>query len=238
MSLHDIRQQAADYGYKLELHAHTTPPSGCSDITPRRLVEQYTQLGFAGVVLTNHFTNFLPQDACPQTICDAYLRDYYEARCEGEKRGLKVYLGMEVRFPEYANDYLVYGICEQDVKEVYSYIHSDYITFYKAFKNGRNVILQAHPFRDNLVLQEAAYLDGIEVFNVHPNHNSRVALANRVAAAHPGWIRTCGTDYHHEGHEGLGATRSRWLPEDSYDIARLLQSGDYLFDVAGSLIVP
>ena len=238
MHAQDIKKLTKDYKFKIELHAHTTPASPCSDIPPERLVETYTEIGYDGVVLTNHFIDYLIKSDDPKKVSDTYLKDYYETKEAGKKRGLKVYLGMEVRFPECCNDYLVYGIEESDIKEIFSYIHSDYVSFYKAFKNDRNVILQAHPFRKDMVLQNPAYLDGIETFNVHPGHNSRVAVATKYASKHPHFIKTCGTDFHHEGHQGLGSILVKELPEDSFGIAEILKSGDYLFNVAGSIIIP
>lgn len=238
MNNNAISELKKEYKYKVELHAHSRPASPCSEMSPNMIVERYASLGFDGLVLTNHFVDFLVKSENPQEVSDNYLKDYYETKNQGEKKGIKVYLGMEVRFPENCNDYLVYGIDEGDIKEIFSYLKSDYITFYKAFKNHKNVILQAHPFRDGMTRQNCDYLDGIEVFNLHPGHNSRIALANKYAGEHPNFIKTCGTDFHHEGHQGLGATLMRKLPEDSFGIAEILKSGDYLFNVAGSIVIP
>ncbi len=238
MSINQITDLTKEYKYKIELHAHTRPASPCSEIEPKRLIELYAEKGFDGVVITNHFVDFLIKSENPKEAADIYLKDYYEAVSEGEKRGIKVYLGMEVRFPESCNDYLVYGIGEQDIGEVFSYIHSDYITFYKNFKNGKNIILQAHPFRNGMELQNPDYIDGIEVFNMHPNHNSRVAVAARYAAEHKNFIKIGGTDFHHNNHQGLAAMLSKRLPEDSVDLARILKDRDYLLSLSGSIIIP
>ncbi len=228
----------SEYKFKWELHAHTKPASPCSDFSPADLVKMYAAIGFDGVVITNHFSDYLLKSDDPDTVSDTYLRDYYDAVNEGEKQGIRVCLGMEVRFPECANDYLVYGVGEEDIKTVFSYIHSDYPTFYAAFKGDHRVIVQAHPFRDGMVRQEPSLLDGIEVFNLHPGHNSRVGLASRYAHEHPHFIITCGTDFHHATHEGVGATRFKVMPSDSFDIAALLRSGDYIFDIGGSIVLP
>lgn len=238
MTVEEIKNQTKEYKFKIDLHTHTNPASPCSDISPERLVELYSQIGFDGIVLTNHFIDFLLKSDNPKKVSDTYLKDYYATKNAGEKHGLKVYLGMEVRFPENCNDYLVYGIEESDIKEIFSYIHGDYISFYKGFKNDKNVILQAHPFRNNIILQNPDFLDGIETFNVHPSHNSRVAVAADYANKYPHFIKTCGTDFHHENHQGLGAILTKTLPEDSYGIADILKSGDYLFNIAGNIVIP
>ena len=238
MDTKELKNFTKDYKYKIDFHTHTTPASPCSEITPQRMVEAYKELGFDGIVLTNHFVDFLLKSNDPEVVSQTYLSDYYKTKEIGNKNGLKVYLGMEIRFPENCNDYLIYGIEEKDIKELFSYIHGDYISFYKAFKNDKNVILQAHPFRNGMTLQNPDYIDGIETFNIHPGHNSRVGFASRYANAYPHFIKTCGTDFHHETHQGLGATLTKTLPEDSIGIAEILKSGDYLFNVAESIIIP
>ncbi len=238
MNINEIKELTREYKYKIELHAHTRPASPCSDMTPQMLIERYSTLGFDGVALTNHFVDYLITESSSDKASDIYLRDYYETKNCGEKNGIRVYLGMEVRFPESFNDYLIYGIDEGDIKEIFSYIHSDYITFYKGFKNERNVILQAHPYRSGMELQNPDYLDGIETFNMHPGHNSRIGFATRYAEEHGRFIKTCGTDFHHEGHQGLGATLMKKLPCDSFEIAEILKKRDYLFNIAGSIVIP
>jgi len=238
MNIKELKDLTKEYKYKIDLHTHTKPVSPCSEISPERMVEAYKELRYDGIVITNHFIDFLLKSDDPDAVSETYLKDYYKTKEIGEKNGLKVYLGMEIRFPENSNDYLIYGIEENDIKEIFSFIHSDYISFYKGFKNDKNVILQAHPFRNGMTLQNPDYLDGIETFNMHPGHNSRIAIAAKYANEHPHFIKTCGTDFHHETHQGSGAILSKALPKDSFELASLLKSGDYLFEIAGNIIIP
>ena len=104
-----------------------------------------------------------------------------------------------------------------------------------------SVFLQAHPFRDGMVLADPTILDGIEVFNLHPNHNSRVGIAALYAKENNFPVITAGSDFHHKDrkHEGVAALRARYLPEDSFGLASLLKSGDYLFEAGrNNLIIP
>ena len=73
--------------------------------------------------------------------------------------------------------------------------------FSKKYRNDKRLLIQAHPFRNGMTEVPPEYLDGIETFNMHPNHNSRVAVAAKYAKKHH-LIQTVGTDYHHPGHEG------------------------------------
>lgn len=223
----------SEYKYKIELHSHSNPVSHCSEIAPKRVVEAYNELGFDGIVLTNHFNaNVLCGDTYEE-MAEYYLKDYYEAKETGDRLGIKVYLGVEIRHPENKNEYLVYGVDEQDIQDMVKFIYGDYPTFYKGFKNARNVILQAHPFRKNMVRQVPELLDGMEVFNCHPHHNSNIAVASRYADQYPHFIKTAGTDFHHEGHQGLAYIKTKRLPEDSFELAEILKSGEFINCIAG-----
>lgn len=227
------------YKYKYDLHVHTSPVSTCADFSPRDTVEKYASLGFCGFVLTNHFTPVGAQrHPSLKDFVSYYLNDYYETKKAGEKAGLDIMLGMEIRFPENTNDYLVYGICEEDLYHAAEYLKSDYNTFYKEFKSASNVIIQAHPFRSSAVLCDLDYVDGIEVFNMHPGHNSRIAAAAKLAKENPHLLITGGTDFHHEGHEGMCAVCSQHRIIDSFKMAQLISSRDFVFDIWGTKIIP
>ena len=81
------------------------------------------------------------------------------------------------------------------------------------------------------------FLDGYEVFNMHPGHNSRVGFAAKAVYG-SGKIITGGTDFHHVGHEGMCAMVTKVPVTDSYQLADILKSGDYIFDIWGNKIVP
>ena len=230
-------KELKEYKYKIETHAHTKPMSPCADFTPKETIEKYAKIGFDAVAITNHFCDYSYQDDPFNVVKKRFLDDFYQAKDAGEKYGIKVIFGMEIRFPENLNDYLLFGFEESDIKTLYDLTHTDYITFYKTFKNDKNVILQAHPFR-NENPQDPKYLDGIETYNMHPVHNGRIALAVQFAKKHPHLITTCGSDFHHDGHEGVGGILAKTLPKDTFQLASLLKSRDYLFNISGNIVIP
>lgn len=234
----NIKELAKEYKYKIETHAHTLPMSPCADFTPEEVIERYAEIGFDAIVITNHFCDYSFFGDSKEIVTERFLDDFYKAENAAKKYGIKVILGMEIRFPENCNDYLIFGIDENDINTLFDLSHTNYKTFYKTFKNDRNVILQAHPFRPNMVLQEPELLDGIEVFNMHLGHNSKIGLAAQYAANHPHFIKTCGTDFHHEGHQGLGGILTKTLPKDSFEFAKILKSRDYLFNISGNTVIP
>lgn len=238
MTIQTLKSTLTDYKYKVELHAHTSPVSQCSQITPKRMIEAYKELGFSGITITNHFFNGSLDLTNTKKAVEYYLKDYYDTKNEGEKYGIKVYLGLEARFPENINDYLVYGITEQDVYKAIELLKYDIKTFYKEFKTPNNLILQAHPFRNGMELADPEFIDGVEVFNMHPSHNSRVAVAAKYAAEHSEFFISGGTDFHHEGQQGMCATCFREIPSDSIELAKLLKQKDYIFKLGNSIILP
>lgn len=226
-----------EYQYKLELHAHTKPVSGCSDLPPATLIEMLHDHGYHGVAITNHFAH----DNRFQSTADpvgTYLADYYAAKEAGEKYGVQVYLGAEYRFTENSNDYLVFGVDEAFLRETVGRLDMGIDAFYREYHSPDRLILQAHPFRDGITRANPASLDGIETMNMHPNHNSRVSVACRYAVEQHFPIVTMGTDLHHVGHEGLCATRTRTLPTNNGELVSLLRSRDYLFELSGCIVAP
>jgi len=229
------------YKYGIEMHAHTSPVSPCSHISPEEMVKTYSALRYDAVVISNHFIKFLVEGYTKEEAIDRYLKDYEDTCKAAEKCGLKVLLAAEVRFDENSNDYLIYGVDRSILETVYDYFPKGLAAFREEVGLERSVFLQAHPFRDGMERVDAALLDGIEVFNVHPGHNSRIGQAAKYAKDNNFKIKTAGTDYHHPNmnHEGLSAVRTRILPKDSFELAEILKSGDYIIEIgADSIVLP
>jgi len=227
------------YPYRIELHAHTSPASPCGDATPEETVRLYLEAGFHGLVITNHFSRAAYGDATRREIARAHLDDYERACNAAEGTGLRVYLGVEVRFDENANDYLLYGVDQDILGKLYDHFATGLAAFRDKVPLPDSVLIQAHPFRNGCEPAEARLLDGMEVFNMHPNHNSRCALADLYARENNISLRTAGTDFHHvlPGYVAAAALRCRELPEDSFDLAKLLKSGDFIFEVGDQFIL-
>lgn len=239
----EVKEQLLrSYPYRVELHAHTSPASGCGRVPGDRLAENYKAAGYDAVVITNHFGRGTLVDHYQaknkQESLDKYLADYYLAGATGEKIGIKIYLGAEIRFESVNdNDYLLYGMDEQLLSNAYDYIDASPEKYYTEGKDPRTLFVQAHPFRDNMTRLPPEYLDGFEVFNMHPGHNSRIAFAARYARENGLGLKTIGTDYHYEEYENLCAARFPVLPENSFELAGLLRSGDFIGEIGDNLIL-
>lgn len=225
------------YQYKTELHLHTSPASGCSEIPPELAVKIYAGLGYHSIVICNHFYDGMRFRENKQQCIDAYLADYDLAVEAGKKYGINVILGCEIRFTENTNDYLLFGIDREFFDAAYEVLDMGIEEFSKEFRDDGRLLIQAHPFRDRMTEVAPEYLDGIETFNMHLGHNSRVALASKYAKKH-GLIPTAGTDFHHPGHEGMTALLTQTEIKTSHDIVKVLRSRDYIFEIGGSILLP
>ena len=220
-----------DYPYTTELHAHSFPVSGCGDFSAEEVVEIYKNAGASSLCLTNHLG---PGNA--DLGAEYYLEDFYKAR-EAAGNDINVILGVEMRFTENSNDYLVYGVSEDDIPRFIELVPFGIENFYKEVKNDKNVIIQAHPFRKGLTLAPEGSVDGIESLNLHPSHNGRIAIATRYAKF-KNMLVTAGTDFHHEGHQALCLMRSKEEMKNSYDVAEAIKSRNVIFDCSGHIVIP
>ena len=238
--LKNIKQTLAEtYPYKIELHAHTSPASPCGDAAPEELVRLYINAGFDGVVITNHFSHAAFGDMSREAFVEAQIADYERACKAAQGTKLKIYLGVEVRFDENGNDYLLYGVDREILGKIYDYLDKGLAAFRMEVKLPESVFIQAHPFRDGCEPADATMLDGVEVFNMHPHHNSRCILASLYAKENGIPLTTAGTDFHHlkPGHIATTALRCRSLPVDSFGVAELLKSGDYILEIGDKYIL-
>jgi len=224
-----------EYPFRIELHAHTKPVSGCSEILPEEMVKIYNDKGYDGVVITNHFYH----SENKKEYIDNYLKGFEDTLKAAEGTNLKIYLGAEVRFIESPNDYLIYGVDRKILEDCFEYYHEGLAAYRTEITLENSVFVQAHPFRKDMIRAESKYLDGIETLNLHPNHNSSVAIATRYAKEQGFKVKTIGSDFHHKnvGHEAVSALRTRVLPKDSFHIAEILKSGDYCFEIGNDALV-
>ena len=220
---------------KLETHIHTGEVSSCSLVDAAGAVSRCVELGYDGMVVTDHFA----ADSYPwhlrrrkkvhwEARVDYFLRGYQAAR-RAAPAGFAVILGMELRFGENGNDYLVYGLDED-----FLYGHEDFDRlgirrFSELARRSGLLLAQAHPFRFGTTITRPQYLDAVEVYNGHAGHVSHNEIAAHWAKYH-GLIPLSGSDFH-GGDSGDGtAPGGIILPKpvsDSAALARAIRAGEY-----------
>lgn len=179
-----------------ETHLHTSEVSGCARVPAREMIRKYADAGYAGVQITDHF---LPGRYNNSRERKAFLRGYYEALDEGAKKNLVVLPSMEIRFANGLEDFLVLGM---DETEIINDLPDDVCSltpkaFHVLCQAREWLFYQAHPFRPNMRIHPASWLDGIEVHNGNPRHNSHNELAIQYADTF-GLRILAGSDAHQE----------------------------------------
>ncbi|MBE7022950.1 MAG: PHP domain-containing protein [Ruminococcaceae bacterium] len=234
---HTLRK---DYKYRIELHAHTSPVSSCGAVSPEDMVELYHQRNYHGIVVTNHFNRYNIErfpEFSKEAYIDSYLKAVDDAKKVAEKYGITVFVGAEIRFDENPNDYLLYGVDRDILSVCYDYFSKGLEAFRKEVKLPGSVLVHAHPFRNGMTRVSPELVDGIEILNLHPGHNSSVALSTRYAYETKAKIKTAGSDFHEKFHLGCGALLAKEMPTDTFELVELLKSGDYLLEISGETIV-
>jgi predicted metal-dependent phosphoesterase TrpH len=184
--------------YKFDTHVHTMETSRCGRVKGIDVARLYKDTGYQGIAITDHYYkeyfDILPETNWEDKV-DIYLAGYREAVIASVNLGLDVILGMEIRFDENFNDYLVFGIDEGFLKN-YKELYNLGLEKFKNLVEGRNMLIyQAHPFRKDMIAAEPELLDGVEVFNGNPRHNSHNDLALAFARAN-NLKMLSGSDFH------------------------------------------
>ena len=186
--------------YKIETHCHTSEVSSCGRLPGSQIAEGYMLAGYSASVVTDHIgaDRFaLGRRYLPDRV-DMYLQGWREAKKEGDKWGLNVLLGAEARLISGDEDFLIFGLAEEDIGPLMLLLDSrpDIYAFSAAVRARGWMIVQAHPCRPGLKTGPPETLDGVEVYNGNPRHDSRNALALAFAREH-GLLMTSGSDAHH-----------------------------------------
>ena len=213
--------------YKTELHCHSRDASGCSSESAEGIVRKYLEVGYTTVCLTNHFCPDSKDD--DDTAWEAKVDKLYRAYdilTEAADGRLTILMGMELRFSQNSNDYLVFGF-DRDYLMTHRDIHRMGIGNYiKMAREDGLLTIQAHPFRTGMTVTDPRRVDGIEVFNGHPGHNSHNDIAE-LWASQAGVIKTSGTDHHNPDHLPDGGLITDEPICTAEQLISVLKSGNY-----------
>lgn len=216
--------------HRYDLHVHTKETSRCGHIFAADMVNLYKQLGYSGIAITDHlheeYIQSLPSPGNWDACVDAYLKGYKAAAQAGKQQGVDVILGLEIRFADNDNDFLIYGV-EEDFLRANPYLYRTNIAgFWEKYSN-QLLILQAHPYRGGGVDLHPDCLHGIEVINCNPRHNSHNEKAVELSREYPHLLRTCASDAHRPGDEGGAALLFSSRIANSLACKKALERGGY-----------
>ncbi len=209
----------------LDPHIHTSGISHCSKCPAETVVDICVRDKIDAIVLTNHYkTHYFGSDENFPVWRKKYIDEYLLTKKEGEKRGLRVFFGIEVTLDESPRiDYLIYGLshevaskapalCKLTQKELFDYCVSEGALLY-----------QAHPYRNGTQPRDPRYLHGVEI-NCHPIYNYNDKAEVMAFAKEHSLKLSCGSDYHgdtYKAHCGI------YVPDnisDTVELANYLRS--------------
>ena len=199
--------------YKIETHLHTNHTSKCGWLDAPALAEGYHTAGYAAVAVTDHYN---------RTTFE-YLN--VDTTAPGDK--VTPFLtGFRRMAEECENDYLLYGYSDDLLAEPEEIFRMGIAAFAPIARAAGALIVQAHPYRRKCTPAIACYLEGLEVRNLNPRHENHNAWAEEYAAQF-GLLRLGGSDCHRTEDIALAGILTDTLPEDSFQLAALLRSGQY-----------
>ena len=195
--------------------------SPCGQLSPREIVDAYRYAGYSAIIVTDHLVASLPLFRGTRSWRERTHRFYsgYRAlRHEARGSGLTVLPGFELTFSDLpGRDFLVYGIDEELLADLPDVCALDQATFRDLANQAGALVFQAHPFRNDKPA-DPSFLDGVEVFNGNPRHDSGNDRAGAFAADH-GLLTISGSDAHRPEDVARGGIT---LPEAPGTIAELV----------------
>lgn len=215
-----------------EMHAHTSETSRCANVAASEVISEYIKAGYSGIAVTDHlspatFEEFDETNTSWEEKVSHFLKGFKKAEKAAEGK-INILLGMELRFQSKGNnnDYLVYGVTEE-----FLYAHPEILNLNirsfsdLAHKNGM-MIFQAHPFRNGMTIVNPKNLDGIEIYNGNPRHNSRNHIAEQWAKTF-GLMTSSGSDYHEYEDIARGGIYFKREIKTNGELLSELRRGDY-----------
>ncbi|MBQ2954964.1 MAG: PHP domain-containing protein [Clostridia bacterium] len=184
---------------KIELHAHTSESSGCGKMPAEEMIGRFKGAGYDTVVVTDHFIGKKESDLTYAERVEKWIAGYKAAKKAGDRIGIHVLLGAEVRFASRPEDILIFGMKEEYAEEMFRMMDADIpqSEFYWKMHEKGMLVVQAHPFRKGLRPIEHKYLDGSEVYNGNARHRNHMDLAHYFGSqGGMKFIKTSGSDAH------------------------------------------
>jgi len=183
--------------YKVEPHFHTSEISECAHVPAREGIKIYKEHGYDTVIVTDHLrtdmTDFY-SGSWSEKI-DHWLTGYRAAKAAGDEFGITVLLGCEMAMNGTYNDMLIYGMDEAFLLAHEDIAGMNIADFVKDARDYGVLVTQAHPSRLGIRHVGHQYLEGVEVFNGNPRHDSHNDISWEYARRH-NLLKIGGSDFH------------------------------------------
>ncbi len=214
--------------FKTELHCHSNDISECARVNTTDIINKFTSKGYSTLVLSNHFNlgtmRYVGASSWDEWV-DKYISGYEKLKRDAQGK-MNILLGMELRFNENVNDYLVFGITEEFLRKYPDMLDMSPHSFHEIARENNCLFVQAHPFRNGMTVIRPDALDGVEVFNGHFGHDSRNDIAKMWAEKY-NLIMTSGTDFHYNDSPANGGILTENEITTMSQLIEVLKSGNY-----------
>ncbi len=197
--------------FLIDTHVHTNRVSHCGKVEPAKLASLYKNAGYDAVIITDHISSgckvFQSQLSWEEKI-KYFFTGFDLAESFGKEVGLTVLPAFELTFDDCPEDFLVYGISKTWLLEHKDIHETDIEYFSNITRDVPSIIVQAHPFRPGLNVHNSPCIQGIEVYNGNPRHDSGNAMAMAYAEENS-LLKTSGSDFHRTGDCARGGMKFR-----------------------------
>lgn len=222
-----IRKGRQKTMFRFDTHVHTDETSHCGKVPAKEMVKLYAEAGYSGFVMTDHYNRYsMKVHGCetPEQEVETFLKGYRTAKAYGDEIGFDVLFGMELQPDGAYNEFLLYGLTEEFLYAHPHIYEEDLLTIRRLANENGILIFQAHPYRPGMTRAMPGFLDGVEVFNGNPRHNSQNDLALMYATQHH-LLQSSGSDAHQVEDIGRGGLLTEERITDLESLTRILKEG-------------
>ena len=191
--------------FKLETHCHTYGTSVCATTPNELIVKFYKDMGYKGIVVTNHFQKhvydcYLQGNTCKEKL-DWFFNDFDNFKNLCNKNGIRAFFGVEVRVKDErtlnGTEYVVLGLDKEVFYREDKIFNLNQKELFELVNQKKGFMYQSHPFRTGVCQGDPLYMHGAESFNGHYHHKNHNDLALDFCEKNS-LIKLSGTDFHHE----------------------------------------
>ncbi len=215
--------------YLYEMHLHTSAISACAHVPADIVCAEYKKAGYSGIVVTNHVNagSLKCISESGKFIPEVYAEEYRSVK-SFETPDFTVLLGMELHLREKSNEYLLYGLTEDMLlSEIPPNIMEFNLKKLRQLCDKLGILMfQAHPFRNGMTIVSPDLLDGIEIHNGNPRHDSRNDIAKMWAKKY-NMRASSGSDYHELCDISRGGVVFESRITDERQLAEAMRIGSY-----------
>ncbi len=215
--------------YIYETHLHTIEGSACSDTPAKEYIEHMMNIGYNGIIVTDHFFNgntAVPREQPWEDWVEQYCSGYEHARKAAEGKDFTVLFGIE--FCYQGDEYLVYGVDKKWLLERPNVMAISRKELYEEVHKVGGIMLQAHPYRERGYLStihlDPVNVDGCEGFNAE-NPDDQNARCYQYGLEH-NFLMSGGSDIHHLTQKHMGGMSFPYKLETIEDFVKAFLAGD------------